>query len=75
MSRFTSLAGTEKGDPAKAMDLLVDIVKGEGKAKGKEWPSLLVLGKDAYTDVRSKCEQTMRALEAWEDIATDLEFD
>lgn len=75
MNRFTNLAGTEKGDPAKAMNLLVDIVKGEGKAKGKEWPNLLVLGKDAYADVRMKCEQTMHALEAWEDVATDLEFD
>ena len=75
MTRFANLAGTEKGDPEKAMDLLVDIVKGEGKAKGREWPNLLVLGKDAYADVRSKCEKTMRALEAWEDVATDLEFD
>ena len=33
MQRFGSVAGTQKGDPDKAMAAVVDVVKGEGKAK------------------------------------------
>ncbi|OBZ70280.1 putative oxidoreductase YusZ [Grifola frondosa] len=75
MARFAAIAGHEKGDPAKAMELVVDVVKGEGKAKGREWPLWLILGRDAYTDVRNKCHKVLRTMDAWEDVATDLEFD
>ena len=75
MARFTALAGHEKGDPAKAMELLVDVVKGEGRAAGREWPLWLVLGRDAYVDIRAKTQKLLATMDAWEDVATDLEFD
>ncbi|RPD81368.1 NAD(P)-binding protein, partial [Lentinus tigrinus ALCF2SS1-7] len=75
MARFTAIAGHEKGDPAKAMELLVDVVKGEGRAAGREWPLWLVLGRDAYVDVRAKTQKLLATMDAWEDVATDLEFD
>ena len=75
MARFEGIAGKERGDPAKAMELLVDVVKGEGRAKGREWPLWLVLGRDAYADVRAKTAKLLETMKAWEDVATDLEFD
>jgi len=72
--KFAALAGSEKGDPSKAMDLLVDVVRGEGKARGREWPLWLFMGRDAYRDVRNKCNKVLDSLDAWEDVATDLEF-
>jgi len=36
--RMNAIAGTEIGDPAKGMELLVDVVRGEGKFEGREWP-------------------------------------
>ena len=71
---FASISGNEKGDPAKAMELLVDVVRGEGDAYGREWPMWLFMGKDVYRDVRAKCERVERHLAEWEDVATNLEF-
>ena len=75
MARFAKIAGTERGDPARAMELVVDVVKGEGRAAGREWPLWLVLGRDAYTDVRAKTDKLLATMAAWEDVATDVEFD
>lgn len=75
LARFAGIAGKERGDPARAMELLVDVVKGEGRAAGREWPLWLVLGRDAYVDVRAKCAKILETMEKWEDVATDLEFE
>lgn len=72
---FESISGNEKGDPAKAMELLVDTVRGEGQAYGREWPMWLFMGQDVYRDVRAKCARVLRTLDDWEDVATSLEFD
>ncbi|EKM60033.1 uncharacterized protein PHACADRAFT_250900 [Phanerochaete carnosa HHB-10118-sp] len=74
-ARFNSISGYERGDPAKAMELLVDVVRGEGSARGREWPMWLFMGQDAYRDVRGKCDAVLRTLDAWEDVSTNLEFD
>ncbi|KAJ7883418.1 hypothetical protein B0H14DRAFT_3432874 [Mycena olivaceomarginata] len=34
-ARFGSLLGTEPGDPARAMEAVVDVVRGEGRARGR----------------------------------------
>lgn len=73
--KFKAVAGNERGDPAKAMELLVDVVRGEGRAAGREWPLWLFMGKDCYRDVRNKCDRVLQNLDAWEDLATNLEFD
>nr|VWO94541.1 ATP-dependent RNA helicase CshA (EC [Ganoderma boninense] len=75
LARFAAVAGRERGDPARAMELLVDVVKGEGRAAGREWPLWLVLGRDAYADVRAKCARLLETMDRWEDVATDLEFE
>ncbi|KAM5545381.1 hypothetical protein V8D89_000994 [Ganoderma adspersum] len=54
-----------RGDRPRAMEL----VGGEGRAVGREWPVWLVFGKDADADVRAKCT------DRWEDVARDLEFE
>lgn len=74
-ARFNSISGNERGSPSKAMELLVDVVRGEGRAYGREWPMWLFMGADAYRDVRGKCDRVLNALDEWEDVATDLEFD
>ena len=74
-ARFNSISGNERGDPSKAMELLVDVVRGEGRAYGREWPMWLFMGRDVYRDVRSKCDRVLNTLDEWEDVATDLEFD
>ena len=75
LARFDSISGSEKGDPAKAMELLVDTVRGEGQAYGREWPMWLFMGQDVYRDVRNKCARVLHTLDDWEDASTNLEFD
>ncbi|KAF8201220.1 hypothetical protein K438DRAFT_640943 [Mycena galopus ATCC 62051] len=62
-ARFGSLLGTEKGDPAKAMEAVVDVVRGENWARGLPWPGRLVLGEDAERDVRAKCKRVLDNLD------------
>jgi NAD(P)-dependent dehydrogenase (short-subunit alcohol dehydrogenase family) len=73
--RFGSIAGNENGDPKKAMEVVVDVVKGEGVAKGKSWPGLLVLGEDAERDVRAKCTKTLQIVDEWRDVSCGVNFD
>lgn len=74
-ARFASVPGTEKGDPTKAMQVVVDVVRGEGVAKGRPWPGYLVLGEDAENDVRTKCSKVLKVLDEWVDVARGVNFD
>ena len=58
-----------------AMNLLVDAVRGEGKAKGRELPLYLMLGNVTYDHVREHCARLLEDMDKWEDIAKDLDFD
>ncbi|KAF8584216.1 short-chain oxidoreductase [Ramaria rubella] len=62
--------GCQPGDPQKAVDVIADVVRGEGCATGKSWPDVLVLGEDAQHDIRLKCQQVLQRLDdvEWRDI-------
>ncbi|KAF5361192.1 hypothetical protein D9758_009020 [Tetrapyrgos nigripes] len=83
---YKNIDGKQKGDPVKAVELIVDVVRGEGKAKqammareeeglGLGWPLYLILGKDAQDGVREKCQKMLDVVEEWEDLIGSLEFD
>ncbi|KAJ7277216.1 hypothetical protein C8J57DRAFT_1308822 [Mycena rebaudengoi] len=44
VERYKTVHRNLKGDPAKAMEVLTDVVRGEGKAAGRPWPLYLILG-------------------------------
>ena len=75
VARIKAVPGTEKGDPVKAMRAIVDVVRGEGVAKGRAWPGLLILGEDADADVRAKLQKTEQTLDAWADVTRGVSFD
>jgi len=64
----TGPGGLKRGDPNKAAEAVVDVVRGEGVAKGRPWPGYLVLGEDAEEDVKAKCSKVLTALEEWSDV-------
>ncbi|KAJ6551340.1 hypothetical protein B0H19DRAFT_1263997 [Mycena capillaripes] len=74
-TRFASVSGTEKGDPAKAMEAVVDVVRGEGRAKGRPWPGRLALGEDVERDVRAKCQRVLEHMDEWRDVVRGVNFD
>jgi len=70
--RYETVPGKQPGDPAKAMKIVVDVVRGEGVAVGREWPLYLVLGEDAEQDVRNKCMKVFKHLDEWQDVIRDV---
>ena len=60
--------GKQPGDPAKAGDVLVDVVE-SGKA-----PYLLMLGSDASDAVRLTLDKIREELDAWEVVGRSTDF-
>ncbi|KAL4891417.1 hypothetical protein BDV59DRAFT_203591 [Aspergillus ambiguus] len=71
---FRAAHGNQVGDPVKGVSRVIDVVKGENGAAGKEWPKELVLGSDSVETIRQKCQNTLKLLEEWEEFScgTDL---
>lgn len=75
VSQFKAVGAQAMGDPDKAMALLVDAVRGEGQAKGRELPLYLMLGNATYDHVREHCARLLEDMDKWEDVAKNLDFD
>ncbi|KZT32237.1 NAD(P)-binding protein [Sistotremastrum suecicum HHB10207 ss-3] len=69
-----STVGKEEGDPVKGAGVIVDVVRGEGVAEGKEWPEWLFLGEDCISDVRAKIGRILKTIEQWEDVAVNTKL-
>lgn len=54
-------------DPKEVARAMVDIVKGEGVAKGKKWVVRVPLGADAFEGVQRRCMETMGLLGMWKE--------
>ncbi|ETW79531.1 hypothetical protein HETIRDRAFT_171939 [Heterobasidion irregulare TC 32-1] len=63
------LDGTQPGDPGKAAEVIVDVVRDEGSARGKPWPTLLALGEDAVTVIKKRCQAVIKAMNDWADVS------
>ncbi|KAK3075481.1 hypothetical protein LTR53_001189 [Teratosphaeriaceae sp. CCFEE 6253] len=58
------LHGHQPGDVVKAVELTLDLVRGEGVAAGgRKVPERIWMGKDAYETVKEQAEETLRVLE------------
>ncbi|KAL1742769.1 hypothetical protein HDZ31DRAFT_83893 [Schizophyllum fasciatum] len=70
------LAYNEKqpGDPEKGVNVMLDVVRGEGAAAGKPWEINVQLGSDCLAVVQEHCEKALKRLSEWEDItkSTDI---
>lgn len=75
MKAFAAVPGAQKGDPNKAMEALVDVVRGEGAARGRPWPLYLTLGDDAEEGIKAKCGKLLKHLDEWKDVTRSVSFD
>ncbi|KAL7277194.1 NAD-P-binding protein [Trametes coccinea BRFM310] len=64
-----------RGDAAKAMELLVDVVRGEGKAAGKPWTLYLPMGEVTDVAIRGKVKKMLEAVDEWKDTLCDMDID
>ncbi|KAJ7640810.1 hypothetical protein DFH06DRAFT_1334529 [Mycena polygramma] len=75
MGSYAARDGQQAGDPDKAMEAVVDVVRGEGAARGKTWPGYLLLGKEADRDVRAKCKVMTDHLDEWKEVVNGVDFE
>ncbi|KAI3614232.1 serine 3-dehydrogenase [Moniliophthora roreri] len=64
----------QPGDPLRGVEIMVDIVRGEGVAKGKTFSNNIQLGSDCYETVKTECEEALRQLEEWKDVSFSTDF-
>ncbi|KAK3356767.1 hypothetical protein B0T25DRAFT_452273 [Lasiosphaeria hispida] len=57
------------GDVTKIPGAIIDVVKGEGLAKGRPFPVRVVLGPDSLDVIRQKCTEQLQLLDDWEDVS------
>lgn len=69
-----AFSGKQQGDPRKGVDIIIDVVKQEGKAAGKGIPVKLPLGGDAVMVMRRKCTDMLKLLDDWEHISSSTDF-
>lgn len=67
--------GAESGGANKAAKVVVDIVRGEGVAEGRVSTDILYLGSDCVRDVSAKCQEVLRDLDEWGDVARSIDID
>ncbi|KIW06126.1 hypothetical protein, variant 2 [Verruconis gallopava] len=68
-------SGKQPGDPVKLVETVVDLVRGEGIAWGKQIPFRLPMGLDCYDEILNKLEETKRMLQIWGDVIRSTNFD
>ncbi|KAJ4982599.1 retinol dehydrogenase [Stagonosporopsis vannaccii] len=71
-SVFKGANGQQPGDAQKGASRVVDVVKGEGLAKGKTFPTTLMLGADVWELAKKKATEQLNVLEEWEQGSTGL---
>ncbi|KZV71193.1 NAD(P)-binding protein [Peniophora sp. CONT] len=67
-------SGKQAGDPVKAAQLLVELVHGDGAAKGKELPVTIGLGTDYHEYVKAFADDTLKRLADWEEVTKSTDF-
>lgn len=64
----------QPGDPVRLVEIILDVVRQEGVAEGKEIPFRLPLGVDVYDDMKAKCQETLELLKEWGPVIRSTDF-
>ncbi|KAK0460597.1 uncharacterized protein EV420DRAFT_1533091 [Desarmillaria tabescens] len=66
--------GKQPGDPKKCVQVMLDVVRGEGAAQGKEFPKSLLLGSDCFRGVQDQIQEYLKLQAEWEDVSKSTDF-
>jgi len=61
--------GTQRGDPARAAEILIDLVRGDNL------PVRLLLGREAVKSISAEADRQRREIEDWRSISESADFD
>ncbi|KAG9239955.1 hypothetical protein BJ878DRAFT_529269 [Calycina marina] len=67
--------GSQPGNPRKAAEIIIDIVKQEGVAKGRAAPERLPLESDVLSKIRNKYSTYLHICDEWASVITSTDFD
>lgn len=85
---YTDVDSKQRGDPAKAVEIIMDVVRSETfyryieegdvpyafrNAKYGPMKFRLPLGQDAFDAIKTKCDLTLKVLDAWELLITSTD--
>jgi hypothetical protein len=70
-----STNGNQPGDPKKAVEIILDVVREEGVAVGKSLPERLPLGPDCLATMRKKTVGNLAICNEWENVIRSTNFD
>ena len=73
--RLKQINGKQPGDPVKGMNALVDVVRGEGFAKGRAWPLYLPLGVEAEDAIRERYKAIDGVMVEWDPLIRNTRLD
>jgi len=62
----------QPGDIQKGAKVMLDVLTG---VLGREIPMRLILGSDAFSLVKGKCEETIKGLDEWKEISVSTDID
>jgi len=65
----------QPGDPKKGVNVIIDVVKGEGVAKDKEFTPAVLLGSDCYREVKKTLTEAIATFDEWKEISTSTDRD
>ena len=67
--------GKQPGDPIKAVELMIDVLKSEGVAKGRTMPRRLPIGPDTIEVINARCNELLNTVKEWEDVISSTNID
>lgn len=68
LARIAAESGNRPGGPAKLLDIMLDLVRGEGSTEGREVAFRLPLGVDCYDEIKARVDETQKVLEERKDV-------
>jgi hypothetical protein len=75
VDRFTAYNGKQSGNPAVAVELLIDLAHGTGPVEGKPFPTSINLGSDSHSEAKKHSEAALVRLEEWKAISYSTDFE
>ncbi|ESK85511.1 retinol dehydrogenase 8 [Moniliophthora roreri MCA 2997] len=69
-----ALDGTQAGDPRRGVEVILDVVRGEGLVKDMPFQKSVQLGSDCYTVAKGECENALKRLEEWKKVTFSTDF-
>jgi NADP-dependent 3-hydroxy acid dehydrogenase YdfG len=70
-----AMNGNQPGDPRKAVEVMLDVVKGEGVSKGRAMPERLPIGTDVLMTARKRAVGHLSICNEWEEVIRSTDLD